>query len=78
MQSVEIIQRDIIIVGAGPCGATAAYFLSKPEHNFPSKSVALLDKATFPRDKYCGDAWCSPALDILEQMNVLQKLQAKG
>ena len=69
---------DVIVVGAGPCGATAAYFLAQPEQGFPSKSVALLDKATFPRDKYCGDAWCSPALDILEEMHVLQKLEAQG
>lgn len=69
---------DVMVVGAGPCGATAAYFLAKPENDFPTRSVALLDKATFPRDKYCGDAWCSPALDILEEMNVLQKLEAQG
>lgn len=75
---MEIIERDIIIVGAGPCGATAAYFLAQPEKNFQAKSVALLDKATFPRDKYCGDAWCSPALDILEEMHVLQKLESQG
>jgi sulfite reductase alpha subunit-like flavoprotein/flavin-dependent dehydrogenase len=68
----------VIVVGAGPCGATAAYFLAKPEQNFTGKSVALLDKATFPRDKYCGDAWCSPALDILEEMQVLQSLEAQG
>ncbi len=69
---------DVIVVGAGPCGATAAYFLAKPEKDFPARSVALLDRATFPRDKYCGDAWCAPALDIMEEMNVLQKLEAQG
>jgi sulfite reductase (NADPH) flavoprotein alpha-component len=40
--------------------------------------AALLEKAAFPRDKYCGDAWCAPALDILEEMGVLQKLEADG
>ena len=52
---------DTIIVGAGPAGATAAYYLATG-----GKRVALLEKATFPRDKYCGDAWCAPALDLLE------------
>ena len=42
---------DAVIVGAGPSGATCAYYLARN-----GASVALLDKETFPRDKYCGDA----------------------
>lgn len=42
---------DAVIVGAGPSGSTCAYFLAKS-----GAKVALLDKETFPRDKYCGDA----------------------
>jgi flavin-dependent dehydrogenase len=38
----------------------------------------LLEKARFPRDKRCGDAWCEPALDILEEMGVLQELVDAG
>ena len=64
---------DVAIAGAGPAGATAAFFLAKG-----GKSVALLEKETFPRDKRCGDAWCEPALDILEEMGVLQELVAEG
>ena len=71
--SVERPLYDIVIAGAGPAGATAAYFLAKG-----GKRVALLEKATFPRDKRCGDAWCEPALDILEEMGVLQALEARG
>ncbi len=40
----------------------------------PSSQVALLDKETFPRDKYCGDAVCTPAIRILEDMGVLKEL----
>lgn len=65
--------QDVIVVGAGPAGATAAYYLAAG-----GKRVALLEKARFPRDKICGDAWCAPALDILEEMGVLQKLEAEG
>jgi flavin-dependent dehydrogenase len=43
---------DVLIVGSGPAGSTAAYFLGKQ-----GKSVALIDKKTFPRPKPCGDAW---------------------
>ena len=64
---------DVVIAGAGPAGATSAYFLAKR-----GKRVALLEKATFPRDKRCGDAWCEPALDILEEMGVIQELDAEG
>lgn len=64
---------DAIIVGAGPAGATAAYFMGKQ-----GLRVALVDKKTFPRPKPCGDAWCKPALDILEEMNVLSKMESDG
>ncbi len=40
---------DVIIVGAGPAGATAAYFLGRA-----GKRVLLLDKEKLPRYKACG------------------------
>ena len=64
---------DVIIVGAGPAGATAAYYMGKK-----GLRVALIDKKAFPRPKPCGDAWCKPALDILEDMNVLGQMEADG
>ena len=64
---------DVVIAGAGPAGSTAAFFLAKS-----GKRVALLEKARFPRDKRCGDAWCAPALELLEEMGVLQELDAEG
>lgn len=39
----------MIVAGGGPAGATAAYFLAAA-----GVDVAILDKATFPRDKSCG------------------------
>lgn len=47
------IQTSVIIVGAGPAGAGASFFLSK--YGIPH---VVIDKASFPRDKVCGDA-CS-------------------
>lgn len=61
---------DAVIVGAGPSGGTAAYYLAKV-----GAHVALLDKEHFPRDKYCGDAVCTPAIKILEEMGVLEELK---
>jgi geranylgeranyl reductase family protein len=40
---------DVIVVGAGPAGSTAARLLSQR-----GASVLLLDRARFPRDKPCG------------------------
>jgi geranylgeranyl reductase family protein len=40
---------DVVVVGAGPAGSTAAYRLSRA-----GARVLLVDKARFPRDKPCG------------------------
>ena len=48
---------DIIIIGGGPAGASAALFLEKKGYR-----IALLDQARFPRDKVCGE-FISPAAD---------------
>ena len=43
---------DLVVVGAGPAGATAALAAL---HADPSLRVLLLDRSDFPRDKSCGD-----------------------
>ncbi len=53
------------IVGAGPAGAAAAITLARA-----GRSVVLLDKAAFPRDKICGDGITTGALRILEELGV--------
>ncbi|MDT4907537.1 MAG: menaquinone-9 beta-reductase [Pseudonocardiales bacterium] len=41
---------DVIVVGAGPSGSSAAYWLATA-----GLDVALVEKTTFPREKVCGD-----------------------
>ena len=44
---------DVVIVGGGPSGANTAISYKKLN---PSLKIAVFDKASFPRDKSCGDA----------------------
>ncbi|MFO0574665.1 MAG: geranylgeranyl reductase family protein [Polyangia bacterium] len=56
---------EVIIVGAGPAGSTAAATLAKAGHK-----VLLVDRADFPRAKACGDAVPPPAMAVLRELDV--------
>jgi geranylgeranyl reductase family protein len=56
---------DVIVVGAGPSGSTAAYYLAQAGLN-----VLLIEKARFPRDKVCGDGLTPRAVKSLVAMGV--------
>lgn len=51
---------DVIIVGSGPGGAVAAATLAKR-----GKSVLLVDRQAFPRDKICGDGLPGNVMELL-------------
>jgi geranylgeranyl reductase family protein len=55
---------DVIVVGAGPAGATAAKVLGEA-----GISTLVLDKSTFPRDKPCGGGISSRALTRFPYLN---------
>ena len=57
---------DVLIVGAGPAGSNAAISYKKLN---PSLRVGLIDKATFPRDKSCGDAIGPGVISALKRFN---------
>jgi geranylgeranyl reductase family protein len=56
-------RSDVLIVGAGPAGAAAGTFLAGA-----GLSVACVDRATFPRDKTCGDAVSNAGLELIAAM----------
>ncbi|GAA2606547.1 geranylgeranyl reductase family protein [Actinomadura fulvescens] len=56
---------DVIVVGAGPAGSGTAYWLAQA-----GLDVLLLEKATFPRDKICGDGLTPRAVRALVSMGV--------
>lgn len=59
------MKSDVIVVGAGPAGASAAYFLAGA-----GIDVLLVDQEVFPREKVCGDGLASRALTVLERMGL--------
>lgn len=64
---------DVVVIGAGPGGSAAAYYNARL-----GRSVLLLDKATFPRDKTCGDGLTPRALHILDDMGVFAQAEQAG
>lgn len=56
---------DVVVVGAGPAGTAAA--ITAHERGL---RVVWIDKATFPRDKTCGDGLTANALRLLERLGV--------
>ncbi|GAA3752471.1 geranylgeranyl reductase family protein [Salinactinospora qingdaonensis] len=58
-------EADVIVVGAGPSGATAAYYMAQA-----GLDVLLLEKTSFPREKVCGDGLTPRAVKQLTAMGV--------
>src|SRR3989338_8731381 len=61
---------DVIVVGGGPGGSTTASFLSKN-----GARVLLLDKASFPRDKTCGDAIGRRCETIMKELGIPKEVE---
>ena len=59
------VDADVVIVGAGPAGSTAAAYLA---HS--GLDVALLEKSEFPRDKVCGDGLTPRAVKPLLRLGI--------
>ncbi len=62
---------DVIIIGAGPGGSSAAFHLARA-----GLRPLLLDRAQFPRPKTCGDGLTPRALAELGRLGVLPELSA--
>ncbi|MFN8035631.1 MAG: NAD(P)/FAD-dependent oxidoreductase [Acidimicrobiia bacterium] len=62
---MEGSEPEVLVVGAGPAGVAAA--ITAADHGL---DVLLADKATFPRDKACGDGLTTAALRRLEALGL--------
>jgi geranylgeranyl reductase family protein len=63
---------DVLVVGAGPAGSSAAYHLARQ-----GADVLLVDRFAFPRDKRCGDGIVTAALEELALMGIANEVQAR-
>ncbi len=66
-------EHDVIIVGAGPAGCSAAICLARFGYD-----ILLVDKARFPREKVCGDGISPPSINALDRLGVLPALLARN
>jgi flavin-dependent dehydrogenase len=64
---------DAAVVGSGPAGATAARLLAQA-----GWSVALIERAVFPRRKVCGEFISAATMPILEACGIAAEFLARA
>jgi len=57
-------RTDVLVVGAGPAGATTSLFLEQKGIDH-----LVIDQSEFPRDKICGDALSGKVIDVLARLD---------
>ncbi len=64
---------DLLIVGGGPAGAALAAMTAQAGLN-----TLLVERASFPRDKVCGEFLAAEGCRVLERLGILDELLAAG
>lgn len=62
---------DVLVVGGGPAGSTVAGLLAGA-----GRRVLVVDRARFPRPKPCGECLNPGAVEALERLGLLERVQA--
>jgi flavin-dependent dehydrogenase len=61
----DVMHYDVLVVGAGPAGATAAHLLARA-----GWSAAIVEKSAFPRRKVCGEFVSATSLRLLDDPDI--------
>jgi menaquinone-9 beta-reductase len=69
----ELERVDVLVVGGGPAGSATARLLADA-----GRSVLVVDRAEFPRDKPCSEYMSPEAVRILDRLGVVGGLEAAG
>ncbi|MBV9189185.1 MAG: FAD-dependent monooxygenase [Betaproteobacteria bacterium] len=65
------MRADILIIGAGPAGATAATLLARA-----GRDVVVVEKSTFPRRKVCGEFIAGSGIAVLRELGLEDEFDA--
>ncbi|MDE1798540.1 MAG: FAD-dependent monooxygenase, partial [Candidatus Micrarchaeota archaeon] len=63
-------EYDVIVCGSGPGGSSAAAYCGRA-----GLKVLVLDKASFPRDKTCGDALSGKSMTVIRELGLVGEIE---
>ena len=66
------LSQDVIVIGGGPAGSSAATMLARQ-----GVSVLLLERARFPRD-HIGESLLPASIPVLEELGVMPAIEREG